>query len=112
MSTNLEVYINGSRRLEFDRGRPLPGQLRHRLEALELELERGVDLPQGHVATPSDEQKAHFAIEQLLNQLARDPAEAAVTSLWCAYVATRLPALTAIQVEEGPQGFEVSLQFA
>lgn len=111
MSTNLQVYINGSRRLEFDRGNPLPGQVRHRLEALEQELERGVDLPQGRIETPSTEQKAHFAIEQLLNQLTRETGDSQVASLWCAYVATRLPELAAIQVSETANGFEVDLQF-
>lgn len=112
MNTNLQVYINGSRRLEFDRGRPLPGQLRRRLEALDLELARGLDLPQGRVEAPGTEQKAHFAIEQLLNRLAGASADAGETSLWCAYVATRLPQLAVIRVEETPQGFEVGLQFA
>lgn len=111
MGTNLLVYINGSRRLEFDRGRPLPGQVRNRLEALELELARGVELPQGRIDTPTTEQKAHFAIEQLLNQLTREAGDSAVASLWCAYVATRLPALAAIRGAETPEGFEVDLQF-
>lgn len=110
MSMNLVVYINDGKRLEFDRGRPLPGQVRNRLEALELELDRGVDLPQGRIETPTTEQKAHFAIEQLLNQLARASDDSAAT-LWCAYVATRLPELVAIRVTETADNFEVSLQF-
>lgn len=111
MSTNMVVYINDGRRIEFDRRSTLPGQVRHRLEALDLELARGVELPQGRIDAPTTEQKAHFAIEQLLNQLTREAGDSAVASLWCAYVATRLPALAAIRVAETPEGFEVDLQF-
>ena len=110
VSENLIVYINGTRRLEFDRRSGLPGQVRQLLEEMDADMDAGVELPQGRVAAPTAEQKVHFVIEQLLNVLARndDPNAA---SLLCSYVGTRMPDLVAIRVRDLGREFSVDLQF-
>lgn len=110
MSENLVVYINGSKRIEFDRSSGLPGQVRRLLEEMDADMDTGIDLPQGRIDAPSVEQKAHFVIEQLLNTLSRnDSLDAA--SLLCSYVGTRLPELVAIRVRDRGREFDVDLQF-
>lgn len=111
MSENLIVYINGTRRIEFDRSSGLPGQVRRLLDEMDADLDAGVDLPQGRVESPTAEQKAHFVIEQLLNTLSARNDNLNAASLLCSYVGTRMPDLVAIRVRELGGEFSVDLQF-
>ncbi len=110
MSTNLVVYVNGMRRLEFDRSRGVPGQQRKLLDEMDQDMDQGINLGGEQIAAPDAEQKAQYVVEHLLNALARQQESAAV--IFCTYLGVRLPELVAIRAVDQGQGFSASLQFA
>ena len=109
MDNNLLVYINGRRRLEFDRGQPLPGRERRLLDEIDADLDAGFELAGGRIETPDGRQKAFYAIEQMINFLDRGQTDAA--SILCTYVGTRLPDLKIIHATEEGDEYSTQLQF-
>lgn len=110
MSTNLIVYVNGMRRLEFDRSRGVPGQQRKLLDEMDLDMDNGIQLGDEHIATPDAQQKARYVVQHLLNALAQQQENAAV--VFCTYLGVRLPELVAIRAIDQGHGFSAELQFA
>ena len=110
MSRNLVVYVNGMRRLEFDRSRGVPGQQRRLLDEMDDDMGQGIQLGDDRIAAPDDEQRAQYVMQHLLNALARGEENAAV--VFCTYLGVRLPELVAIQAVDEGAGFSATLQFA
>lgn len=110
MSKNLVIYINGMRRLEFDRGQGVPGQQRKLLDEMDLDMDNGIQLGDERIEAPDAQQKAQYVIEHLLNALARQQEQAAV--VFCTYLGVRLPELLEIRAVDQGGGFSADLQFA
>lgn len=109
MSNNLIVYINGMARIEFDRASGVPGQQRKLLDEMDADMDQGIRLGGEQIAAPTEQQKAQYIIEHLLNALARDQQGAA--AIFCTWLGVRLPELMEIRAVDEGRGFSADLQF-
>ncbi|WP_297526804.1 hypothetical protein [Thiohalobacter sp.] len=109
MENMLLVYVNGRRRLEFDRSQPLPGRERRLMDEIDADLDAGFELGGTRVESPDVRQKAFYAIEQMINFLERERTDAA--AILCTYVGTRLPDLKIIHATDEGDEYSTRLQF-
>jgi len=110
MTQNLIVYINGIRRLEFDRAQGLPGVQRRLLDEMDGEMDQGIQLDEGRVESPDDQQKTRYIMQHMLNALTQDQENAA--AVFCTWLGVRQPDLVAVRVVDQGGEFSAKLQFA
>ncbi len=102
MDNNLFIFMGEEQIAEFDRSRGLAGRQRQALDALDSDMDQGIDLDGERVEHPDRMQRIQFVMRHLFHAIERD--DEGVAALMCAYIATRLPDLRAIRAtEEGDQ---------
>lgn len=103
------VVIDGQSQLEYDRAKPLPAQQYTALNRMDAKMDRGIELPTGHQASPDSLQRAQFVALQLVQAIkdGNEPMAAAT----CAYLAERIPELQQVKAEHKVTGVHLDLVF-
>lgn len=92
------VEVNGENRLEYQPQSRLPGHVRGFLDAMDVDMNSGIELAGERIAQPDDQQRAHFVAVQLLRAL--ETGNKRLQAASCAWLAERQPALRLLQVSE------------
>lgn len=99
MSNKLAVLINGEVVLEYDRDFTLSPQQLNSLDKMDEKMDSGIDFAGQHVESPDKNQRFQFVANNMLQSLMGDENEALIAAS-VAYLATRLPDLKQIKVNE------------
>ncbi len=106
MSDTLAVVINGTKEIEYDRGKPLPEKQRAYLDTMDSKMDAGVTLDVVTIENPDRLERAQFVAAELLRALLQDRED--IAAAMCTYLAIRLPDLR--QVTANIQGELISTE--
>ncbi len=109
MSNTMVVLLNGRVELEYDRETPLPEQQRQYLEKMDKKLDAGITLGEQTIANPDGTQRAQF-VAQNLAQVMKTNDESMMLAL-TSWLASRLPELKQVKLEEIEAGSRIDLVF-
>lgn len=91
----LTIVVNGSSILEFDRGKPIPGQQRQALDVMDQNMDRGIKLGEEQITSPNPMQRAQFVSNSLINALFAENYSLAMAM--STYLAKRIPELQQVK---------------
>ncbi|HIA07570.1 MAG TPA: hypothetical protein EYN73_00480 [Chromatiaceae bacterium] len=107
MSELFAVLINGVAQLEYNRASGLPDDQLAFLRRMDERMDAGITLAGDSIAAPDLSQKAQFVAMSLIQYIkAGDEAHA---SAFCSWLATRLPELKQLRVDDkdGQETFDL-----
>ncbi len=110
MSNIMGVLLNGIAQLEYNREQSLPEQQRQYLEKMDEKMDAGITLGEHVIADPDARQRAQFVARNLAQAIKSDdesPLPLALTS----WLATRLPELKQVKLEDTEAGIRIELIF-
>lgn len=91
----LTVVVNGVSILEFDRGKPIPGQQRQALDVMDQNMDKGIKLGEEHIPSPNPMQRAQFVANSLINALFAE--NYSLATAMSTYLAKRIPELQQVK---------------
>lgn len=109
MEHMMAVLLNKVAQLEYDRTRPLTPFQGAYLEKMDQKLESGIDLGDVPVAEPDIGQKAQFVAANLHHAIVSDDEQMA--GALCSWLATRLPDLKQVKIEDSDGEVSIELVF-
>ena len=102
MSDIFAVIFNDVPQLEYDRTKPLPERQHQFLEKMDQELNSQIVMGEEVIQNPGVEEKAQFVAINLVNAL--KTSNDSVVAAMCSYLATRIPNLKQVKVNEDSNG--------
>lgn len=109
MSSIMAVLLNGVAQLEYDRDKPLPDHQALYLDKMDEKLEKGIELDDGMVANPDLQQRAQFVAANLVHAIKSN--DEAMAAAMCSWLATRMPDLKQVKIDESEEGMLIDLVF-
>lgn len=109
MSDIFAVLIDGVAQLEYSRGTDLPQKQQDFLAQIDTRLEQGFDLGGEVISTPDLAQKAQLIALQLIQYIKKD--DEAHAAAFCAWLATRLPDLKQVKIDDSSGEVSIELVF-
>ena len=109
MSKLMGVLVNGVAELEYDRSHPLDENQQRSLAAMDEKMDKGIELDGRFVRSPDLQQRARFVAGQLLDTLRQD--RDALAAAMTAWLATRLPDLKQVRIDERDGRVVIDLVF-
>ena len=109
MSNIMAVLINGIAQLEYDRDKALTDYQLTYLEKMDKKMDAGINIDGEIIESPELNQKIQFVVANMLSAMKSD--NEGVTSSLCTYLATRLPDLKQIKIEEQDEGVSIDMVF-
>ena len=104
----LEIVINGETVITFDKKR-LPGHQRQFLDAMDLDMDEGIELAGEYIAEPDELQRAKYVAMSLFMAINSENADMA--NAMCAYLVYRQPELKQVRVIENGMDIELDLLY-
>lgn len=109
MSSKLVVVINGQAVIEYDRNKRLPGHQREFLEKMDMDMQQGIEINGEQIPNPDPKSRAKYVAIHLINAIVNE--QDGMIAAACAYLASRLPELKQIKVNEQNEAFSFDLVF-
>lgn len=109
MSQFLAVLLNDVAQLEYDRNVALTDYQAAYLESMDLQMDKGIEIDGESIENPELNQKVQFVSANLLNAMRSD--NEGLTSALCSYLASRLPDLKQIKINDDAEGVCIDLVF-
>jgi hypothetical protein len=109
MSNMMAVLINGIAQIEYDRDKSLNDYQMTYLDEMDKKMDNGINIDGEMIASPELNQKIQFVTANMLAAIKAD--NEAMTSALCSYLATRLPDLKQIKVNEEAEGMSIDMVF-
>ncbi|MGD8313033.1 MAG: hypothetical protein PVJ66_10610 [Gammaproteobacteria bacterium] len=109
MSSIMAVLLNGIAQIEYDRDRLLPVHQAAYLDKMDATMDNGILIGEETVRNPDQNQRAQFAVANLLHALKTD--DESMAAAMCSYLAIRLPELKQVRIEEVDGEVAVELVF-
>lgn len=109
MSNMLAVILNGIAQLEYDRDSPLPLHQAAYLEKMDARMDAGIMADEQTVPRPDIDQRAQFVAANLAHAL--NTGDEAMAAAMCSYLATRLPELKQVRIEQHGDAVSIELDF-
>lgn len=106
MSNQLLVLINGTKALDYDKNTRQPGKQRQFLDAMDLDMDEGIELNDERIASPDKMQRANYVAMNLLYGIEKKNKGMILAT--CGYLANRLPELKQISAIE--KGNEITME--
>lgn len=110
MSNIMGVLLNGIAQLEYNREQPLPEQQRQYLEKMDKKMDAGITLDEHVIADPDVRQRAQFVARNLAQAIKSDD-ESSLPLALTSWLATRLPELKQVKLEDAEAGIRIELVF-
>lgn len=105
----MAVLLNGVAQLEYDRDVVLTEYQKAYLDTMDKKMDDGVTIDSKKVANPDINQRVQFVTANMINAM-KEGNEGMVSAL-CTYVATRLPDLKQIKIDENNEEMTIDLVF-
>ena len=109
MSNIMAVLINGIAQLEYDRDKALTDYQLTYLDKMDEKMDAGINIDGEVIESPELNQRVQFVVANMLSAMKSD--DEGVTSSLCTYLATRLPDLKQIKIEEQDEGMSIDMVF-
>jgi len=109
MSNVMAVLINGIAQLEYDRDKALTDYQLTYLDKMDKKMDAGINIDGEMIESPELNQKVQFVVANMLSAMKSD--NEGVTSSLCTYLATRLPDLKQIKINEEADGMSIDMVF-
>ena len=109
MKPILEIFLNGKLIIEYERNQRLPGKQREFLDAMDLDMDQGINLDGTVINSPTSQQRSHYVSLKLIQAL-RSNNHGMITAS-CAYLANRQPRLHQIKADEEGEAITLELVF-
>jgi hypothetical protein len=109
MSSIMAVLLNGIAQIEYDRDRLLPAHQAAYLDKMDATMDKGILIGDETVRKPDQNQRAQFAVANLVHALKTD--DESLAAAMCSYLAIRLPELKQVRIEEVDDEVAVELVF-
>ena len=109
MSNIMAVLLNGIAQIEYDRDRLLPAHQSAYLDKMDATMDNGILIGAEVVRMPDQNQRAQFAVANLVHALKTD--DESLAAAMCSYLAIRLPELKQVRIEEVDDQVAVELVF-
>jgi hypothetical protein len=107
MADRLTIYRNGELAYEVDKRDALARMQFAYVQRMDADMDRGIDLDGERITSPTQAQRTHFVIGQLLDAVSINDSRG--IAMMCRYLAQRMPELDAIRVEEDGDEYRVDL---
>lgn len=106
----MAVLLNGIAQLEYDRTKPLSDYQETYLNSMDEKMDReGVEIDGVKIDSPDTNQKIQFITANLLSAMKSN--NEGLTSALCTYIATRLPDLKQIKIDDKDNSVTIDLVF-
>jgi len=109
MSKIMAVLVNGIAQLEYDREQSLPEQQRQYLDKMDEKMAAGITLGEQTIAEPDSTQRAQFVAQNLAQAIKADNESMALALT--SWLASRLPELKQVKLEDAEAGTRIELVF-
>jgi len=109
MSDLMAVLLNGIAQLEYDRDRPLSEYQLTYLDKMDGKMSAGVEIGDETIEDPDPNQRIQFVAANLYHAIKR--ADEAMCSALCSYLATRLPELKQVKLDDSEGHVAIELVF-
>ena len=109
MSDVMAVLINGIAQLEYERDKPLTDYQLTYLETMDKKMDEGISIDGETIDSPEMNQKVQFVAANMLSAMKSN--EEGMTSALCTYLATRLPDLKQVLIQEEGEDVSIDLVF-
>ena len=109
MSDLMAVLLNGIAQLEYDREKPLSEYQLTYLDKMDSKMAAGVAIGEEHITEPDENQRAQFVAANLYHAIKSE--DEAMCSALCSYLATRLPELKQIKLDDKEGDVTIELVF-
>lgn len=106
MANNLAIFINDAKVLDYNKNTRLPGKQWQMLDAMDLDMDEGIELDDNLIDTPDKMQRANYVAMNLLYGIEKNNER--MISATCGYLASRLPELKIIKAVEN--GNEITME--
>ena len=105
----MAVLINGIAQLEYDRNKALTDYQLTYLDKMDKKMDAGISIDGEIIESPELNQKVQFVVANMLSAMKSD--NEGVTSSLCTYLATRLPDLKQIKINEEADSMSIDMVF-
>ena len=109
MSDLMAVLLNGIAQLEYDREKPLSEYQLTYLDKMDSKMAAGVEIGEDKITEPDENQRAQFVAANLYHAIKNE--DEAMCSALCSYLATRLPELKQVKLEDNEGDVTIELVF-
>jgi hypothetical protein len=109
MSNLFAVLLNGIAQLEYDRDKPLPPHQAAYLDKMDLKMKAGIMVGNENIENPDINQQAQFVAANLLSAMKSN--DEAMSAALCTWLASRLPDLKQIKINEDDDRVSIDMVF-
>jgi hypothetical protein len=109
MSDLMAVLLNGIAQLEYDREKPLSEYQLTYLDKMDSKMAAGVEIGEDTITEPDENQRAQFVAANLYHAIKSE--DEAMCSALCSYLATRLPELKQVRLDDTEGNVTIELVF-
>jgi hypothetical protein len=105
----MAVLLDGVAQLEYDRNKALPDHQALYLDKVDQKMDAGILLGNESIQNPDLNQRAQFAAGNLAHAIKTD--DEAIAAAMCSWLATRLPDLKQVKIEDKDGEVSIELVF-
>ena len=105
----MAVLINGIAQLEYDRDKPLTDYQLTYLETMDKKMDEGIAIDGETINSPELNHKVQFVAANMLSAMKSN--DEGMTSALCTYLATSLPDLKQVLIQEEGEAVSIDLVF-
>ena len=109
MSNTLAVLLNGIAQIEYDRNKPLPPHQDAYLDMMDTKMDAGILIDDARIENPDINQRAQFISANLVSAIKSNDEE--MTAALCTWLASRLPDLKQVKIDEDEDRVSIDLVF-
>ena len=110
MKNIMAVLLNGIAQLEYDREKPLSDYQETYLNSMDDKMDReGIEINGALISNPDTNQKIQFITANLLSAMKSN--NEGLSSALCSYIASRLPDLKQIKIEDRDGEISIDMVF-
>lgn len=109
MTNLMAVLLNGIAQLEYDRDRSLDEYQQTYLDKMDSKMAAGLDIGDESIEDPDENQRVQFVAANLYHAIKSN--DEAMCSALCSYLATRLPQLKQVKLDDSEGNVSIELVF-
>lgn len=109
MNDLMAVLLNGIAQLEYDREKPLSEYQLTYLDKMDSKMATGLEIGEETIEDPDENQRAQFVAANLYHAIKGE--DEAMCSALCSYLATRLPELKQVKLDDKEGNVTIELVF-
>jgi hypothetical protein len=109
MGSALEISLDNSIVMKYDRNTRLPGKQREFLAKMDFDMNEGINLNGKHYVSPDIVQRGQYVAINLIQAIQKN--NRSMITAMCAYLVTRLPTLNQVIAEDNDDEVTINLYF-